>query len=132
MNIIFKNQEHKEKYLSLLSKMACQDEYHTSLAYLFTLDEECNRHFNDLFDLKKDSIKARTALHHGWQTGTSAKTTRLAYNLWNGCTDDYDEDGNSKTSVHFAPDEIFCSGLTKYYVEALKLRFPYNFSREDV
>lgn len=127
MEIIFRNQSHQDSYLNLLDKMKNKDEYHKSLAYLFTLDEECNRHFNDLFDLKKDGIKARTALHHGWQTGTSAKTTRLAYNLWNGCTDDYDEDGSSKTSSHFAPDEIFCSCLAKYYVEALKLRFPHNF-----
>ena len=116
MKIIFKNDEHEERYYAALAKMKSTDCYHRAVAYLFTLDRDCARHIDDVFDFRGDGINT-DGLHSGWQTGTSVQTTRLAFNLWNG----FIEKGEEK---RFTPDEIFTSTYANYYFEAIKLRYP--------
>lgn len=117
------NAAHKENYLKILEEMRSIDEYHKSTAYLIALDNELIHHLNDVFDLDQDVIK-HTALSQPWQTGTSIKTTRLLFNLWNSfmydSTEDFTEDILSR---HYSIDEIFSSCLALYYFEAVKLRF---------
>ncbi len=112
----FKNSEHEERYYTVLSKMKSTDIYHRAVAYLFTLDKDCSRHIDDVFDFSGDAIKP-DGLNCGWQTSTSTRTTRLAFNLWNT----YIEKGEEK---RFTPDDIFTSTYAKYYFEAIKLRYP--------
>ena len=97
----FKNSEHEERYYTVLSKMKSTDSYHRAVAYLFTLDKDCSRHIDDVFDFRGDAIKP-DGLNCGWQTSTSIRTTRLA----------------------FTPDDIFTSTYAKHYFEAIKLRYP--------
>lgn len=118
---------HKDRYNQLLERMGCTDEYHSSVAYLFALDDDCYKHINDLYDFEDGGIKPQTAFSHGWQTGTSCKTTRLAYNLWNGWADDWHDDDTTSVSRLYAVDNIFCCCLAPYYIEALKLRFSQYF-----
>ncbi|MBQ3256376.1 MAG: hypothetical protein IJN43_16225 [Ruminococcus sp.] len=128
MNIFFFNEEHMTAYSKLLSIMQHRDCYHQSLAYLLTLDSVCREHLNDLFDIEEDLIK-RNGLHCSWQTGTSKKTTRLAFNLWNGCHTDgetYNKDGyeTELPSRYYAVDEIFnCCSYAPYYWQAVRLRY---------
>lgn len=66
------------------------DEYHTSAAYLLSLDVVCRKHTTELFDFYEDII-CPEGLKKAWQTSTSSKTTRLLFNLWNGyCTEEKD------------------------------------------
>ena len=65
------------------------DGYHLSLAYLLTLDTVLRDHIGALYDVKKDVIIFE-GLNKPFQTSTSSKTTRLAFNLWNGTV--YDSD----------------------------------------
>ncbi len=120
------NAAHKENYLKLLEEMRNKDECHKSTAYLIALDNDLMHHLNDVFDLDQDVIK-HTALSQPWQTGTSIKTTRLLFNLWNSfmyeSTEDFTEDILSR---HYSIDEIFSSCLALYYFEAIKLRFNIN------
>ena len=126
--ILFRNAEHAELYEEILDKMGNNDVYHISLAYLLTLDIVTREHITDCFDFDRDVIEIE-ALNQPWQTGTSQKTTRLAFNLWNGCNDDgetyTDKDGYivPLPSSKYAVDKIFCSEYAKYYFEAIKLRF---------
>lgn len=121
--IRFLNAAHKENYLKLLEEMRSKDEYHKSTAYLIALDNELTAHLNDVFDLDQDVIK-HTALSQLWQTGTSIKTTRLLFNLWNSFMYDSTEDfENDIISRYYSIDEIFSSCLALYYFEAVKLRF---------
>lgn len=126
--IMFRNAEHAELYEEILDKMGNNDVYHISLAYLLTLDIVTREHITDCFDFDRDVIEIE-ALNQPWQTGTSQKTTRLAFNLWNGCNDDGEEytdnDGYKVPlpSSKYAVDKIFCSEYAKYYFEAIKLRF---------
>lgn len=110
----FFNKEHEKNYHEVMVKMRSKDEYHTSVAYLLTLDAVCYKHINQLFDFADGCIKP-DALNKEWQTGTSKQTTRLAFNLWNGYKD-------SLTT----PDNLFCSDYAVYYWQAISLRFPWQ------
>lgn len=73
---------------------------------------------------------SKRSMCKGWQTGTSRKVTRLAFNLWNGWCRENETD--EQASCLYAPDEIFCCGYQEYFFEALRLRFPeYSQCRRD-
>ena len=113
----------------ICGRMKRLDCYHFSLAYLLALDKVLREHADEVFDFKEDGIK-REGLHKAFQTGTSKKTTRLAFNLWNGCYDDgetYTNKDGYKTelpSSYYNPDQIFNNTeYATYYWEAIKIRF---------
>lgn len=123
--IIFKNRDHLKRFNSLCDRMENADPYHESIAYLLTLDAVCSQHIDDLFDFENDGIKPE-GINKAWQTDTSKKTTRLAFNLWNCCTRDDDENGSHgmPASPLYTPAELFCTSYAKYYFEAIELRYP--------
>lgn len=127
MAIRFKDSEHKKRFTEIVGKMNSTDEYHKSVAYLLALDDDCYKHIDSLYDFKEQAIKPRGALNQAWQTGTSVKTTRLAFNLWNTTYVDIDrENCEVKISARrYTVDEIFSSGLAIWYFEAIKLRYPH-------
>lgn len=126
---MFYDKAHMQAFTECIARMKCSDVYHISLAYLLTLDKICRKHLDRLFDFANDAIKIE-ALAQPWQTSTSQKTTRLAFNLWNGCSDDgkeyTDKDGYkvSLPSEYYSPSKIFCCSYAPYYWEAIKLRYP--------
>lgn len=118
----FRTKEHENEYYSLLKRMgtaAYKDVYRQALAYLLTLDIECCKHIEQLYNFEERCIDP-TALEKGWQTGTSERTTRLAFNLFTGHTDWRPDDEASLCSAA----NIFCSEYAPYYWEAIKLRYP--------
>lgn len=71
-------------------------------------------------------------LNKPFQTSTSLKTTRLAFNLWSGTVYDSDDpetyidkSGEKEyvPSKYYAPNYIFSCNYTPYYFEAIKMRF---------
>lgn len=129
--MIFYDEEHEEMFNKLCGKMPYLDGYHLSLAYLLTMDAVLRYHIGALYDVKKDVIIFE-GLSKPFQTHTSLKTTRLAFNLWNGTVYDSDppetyinKDGEKEyvPSKYYAPDNIFNCTYTPYYMEALKMRF---------
>ena len=115
----------------MCKKMPYLDGYHLSLAYLLTMDAVLRNHIGALYDVKKDVIIFE-GLNKPFQTSTSSKTTRLAFNLWNGTVYDSDPpetyiDKNGEKayipSKYYAPDYIFNCNYTPYYFEAIKMRF---------
>ena len=124
--IKFRDEEHERNYNFILDMMPYSDIERKALAYLFALDTVCFEHIRELYDFEGDCIKP-DALDKGWQTGTSCKTTRLAFNLYNSfCSDSFE---NDLPSVSFTPVELFCSEYAEYYVEALSIRFPEFFGK---
>lgn len=127
-NIRFADKDHKKGYNALIKLMKRNDCYHKALAYLITLDNVCREHIDDLFDLQEDTIKP-DGVHKAWQTGTSQKTSRLAFNLWNNFTGTVDDEADelNDSERNYAVDEIFCCSYAPFYYEAVKLRYPeYN------
>lgn len=120
----FYDEQHKANYENLLGRMRRTDDYHLPLAYLFSLNSDCLKHINDLFDFDEDTIKPN-GLKKEWQTGTSKQFTRLAFNLWNGyCY----ESETMEVDKNFCIDNIFCCSYAEYFFEAIRLRYPVYFS----
>ena len=122
--MIFRDETHETVYNDICSRMKYLDCYHRSLAYLLALDTVLREHIEAVYD----GIK-RDGLHKGFQTGTSKKTTRLAFNLWNGCSDDGEvytnKDGYEMPlpSSYYTPEQIFCTDYAPYYWQAIQIRF---------
>ena len=98
-------------------------------AYLLALNEDCRSHINDLYDFEERVILPE-GLDQDWQTHTSLKTTRLAFNLFNGyCYDGQtytDTEGykNDLPSQYYCPVHLFACNYAPYYWEAIKIRYP--------
>lgn len=100
------------------------DVYSRSLLYVLGVCAETRNHFAELFDLQEHGIRL-DGQSCGWQTGTSRKVTRLAFNLWNGCIYDGEEEAEQGTvSSLYAVDELFCCAFQPYFLEAIQIRFP--------
>ena len=69
-----------------------------------------------MFDFKRDCIIPE-GMHGGWQTSGTVKVCHLAFNLWNGFTE---EDRENLCT----PEELFCCGYAPYFMEGIKLRYP--------
>ena len=88
-----------------------------------------SKNFDDIFNLKRGEINI-DALQGKYQTGTSEKVTRLAFNLWNGCNYDREQDiENKNLSANYNVSEIFSCSYAPYFYEAIKIRFP-EYTRE--
>lgn len=117
----FYDKTHEQAYTALMERMKVteKDVYRTALAYLITLDKVCGEHIENIYDFSDNCIIPE-CLNEGWQTGTSRKTTLLAFNLFTGHTNWMPEN----YSEICTPDNIFCCSYAPYYWEAIKLRYP--------
>lgn len=100
----------------MLAKCGKHDSYYSSFFYCVGISEDTRNHVDRMFDFKERLIKPG-ALHEGWQTGGSARLTRLAFNLWNG----YVEKGEESLST---PYEMFDCGYAPYFYEAIRIKYP--------
>lgn len=113
----------KEK-MKELKQYGKQDVYYKSLIYTLGVCETTREHLKEIFNMKKGEINI-DSLTAAWQTGTSAKVTRMAFSLWNRCMYDSEEDlENRKMSSNYNPSEIFCCSYAPYFWEAIKIRYP--------
>ena len=125
----FIDDKHWQSFTSIINQMKQSDVYHMSVAYLLALDTVTRQHVSEIFNFEEDCIKL-DALSKPWHIGTSRKTTRLAFNLWNGCYTDgetyTDEDGYTADlpSGNYSVADIFSCSYAAYYWEAIKIRFP--------
>ena len=132
--IKFRDEEHEKNYNFILDMMPYSDIERKALAYLFALDTVCFEHIRDLYDFSDNRIML-SGLDKGWHTGTSGRTTRLAFNLYNShCSDGETYIGSdgieeSLPSAYYSPAYLFCCEYAKYYAEALKIRFPEFFGK---
>jgi len=138
-NILFADPQHEEFYKGMIQRFTdrnggkAPDVYQEAMAYTLGLTGETRRNAGSLFNMKENGIEP-AGLIEPWQTGTTKKVTRLAFNLWNGFTskverDETEEEGYriEETDPGFAVDNIFCTDLGRYFFEAIKLRYPeYN------
>ncbi|MBG9795488.1 hypothetical protein ABD76_24735 [Paenibacillus dendritiformis] len=117
--MIFKDLAHEQFYEGNVIRTHRQhDPYRKALFYLLGLTEDTRRNINDLYNFKEDSIRLE-GLNEGWQTGTTSRLTRLAFNLYTGYTGESEEDAR-----YYSPYYLFDNGLLPYFFEAVKLRYP--------
>ena len=134
--IRFRNMTHETNYHFIRTLMKRSDIERKVLAYLFSLDVVCCIHIREIYNFDENTI-IPNALDKEWQTSTSRKTTRLAFNLFNGCCSDGETYIGSDTfeellpSAYFTPVNLFCCEYAPYYIEALKMRFPEYFKEDE-
>ena len=116
-------------------QLSYSDPERNALAYLLALDEDCCKHISDLYDFKERVILP-SGSEKVCQTHTSLKTTRIAFNLYNGyCyngqtyndSDGYETDLPSK---YYSPVHLFACSYAPYYWEAIKIKYP-EYTKED-
>lgn len=119
--MIFIDDKHKEAFYRILDKMHLNysDPERIALAYLLSLNEDCRNHIKDLYDFEERVILPE-GLNEEWQTHTSIKTTRLAFNLYNG----YSYDEQEEASEYYTPVHLFACSYAPYFLEAIKIRYP--------
>ena len=119
----FVDESHKNFYMDILDKYGKLDSYYSSLIYTLGICDETRRYFDQIFD-KNDGINI-DSIQYKWQTDTSKKVTRMAFNLFNECIyDSKDEQEKDEKSRHYNPSEIFCCSYAPYFYEAIKIRYP--------
>jgi len=115
-NIRFANKEHEAFYFEMLAATRNNDVFHNAFFYTMGISAETRSHIRALFDFKEGIIKPE-GLSAAWQTGSTHRLCRLAFNLWNGWT----EEGNENRST---PYWLFDCGFAPYFFEAIRLRYP--------
>lgn len=125
--MLFIDNEHEKFYnerLKELQNYGKTDVYYRSLIYTLGICETTRENFERIFSIKKGEININS-INAAFQTSTSAKTTRMAFSLWNRCMYDSEMDlENGKMSSKYNPSEIFCCSYAPYFYEGIKIRYP--------
>lgn len=125
--MMFIDNEHEKFYNEKLEELkgyGKTDVYYKSLIYTLGICETTRENFTRIFNIKKGEINI-DSINAAFQTSTSAKTTRMAFSLWNRCMYDSEEDlKNGKMSSEYNPSQIFCCSYAPYFYEGIKIRYP--------
>ncbi len=121
--IMFNSKEHEKFYLEMLSKFRIVQVYHKAFFYCMGACEETRDNIDALFDFKTGGIRPEN-LHKGFQTGSSYRVTRMAFNLWNG----YVEEGEEKMMT---PSELYACRFGDEFHQAIKLRYPEYYREQE-
>lgn len=115
----FFNDKYKE-----LQRLGKTDIYYKSIVYILGICETTRDNFDKIFDLKNGEININS-INGAYQTSTSEKVTRMAFNLWNRCNYDSEEDiEDERVSLKYNPSEIFNCSYAPYFYEGIKIRYP--------
>lgn len=95
------------------------DVYRKAFFYTLGLTSTTRRNINAIYDFAEHCPRF-DAIRCGWQTSTSVKVTRLAFNLYGG----YDGKGKTDSHDNYTPYEIFADGLMEFMFEAVRIRYP--------
>lgn len=120
MNYQFKDTEHKAFFEEWVSKTnSSKDPYRKALFFTLGLTEETRRNITSLYNIEENCIEF-DGLKKGWQTGTTIKVCRLAFNLYNGLHGEQEEE---ERAADYTPYWLFDCGLINYMLEAVKIRY---------
>lgn len=97
-------------------KCRVNDCYHRAFFYVMGIASETRANIKQMFDFKNDCIVPE-GMRGGWQTSGTVKVCHLAFNLWNG----YSED---RRGDEYTPNDLFCCEYAPYFMEGIKVRYP--------
>lgn len=118
-NIKFRSAAHQDFFLEMISRSKIDDTYHRAFFYLMGISSETRANIHQMFDFKTDCIVPQ-GMYGEWQTSHTVRVCHLAFNLWNGYTEN--EPGRD-----FTPYELFCCEYAPYFMEGIKIRYPEYF-----
>lgn len=124
----FYDEEHKLFYMGKvaeLEKLNCNDNYYRALVYVLSMSPETRKNFRQIFNMKDGEINIDVLQENIWLENDSKKIIRLAFNLFNGCIYDSLKSAEDKeASLNYGINTIFASKYAKYFVEAIKIKYP--------
>ena len=124
----FYDEEHKLFYMGKvaeLEKLNCNDNYYRALVYVLSMSPETRKKFRQIFNMKDGEINIDVLQENIWLENDSKKIIRLAFNLFNGCIYDSLKSAEGKeASLNYGINTIFASKYAKYFVEAIKIKYP--------
>lgn len=127
----FLNKKHEAFYtLNIEKTNSFNDPYRKALFYTLGLTEETRNFIERLYNFKERCIEF-DGLKDPWQTGTSMRVTRLAFNLFNGFNGDIGEDKPIDDCDKYTPYNLFDTSLMLYMFEGIRLLYPYYTSVES-
>jgi len=122
--LLFKDKQHEEFYTQNIEKTnSFKDPYRKALFYTLGLTEETRKYVDRLYNFKERCIEF-DGLKDGWQTGTSVRVTRLAFNLFNGFNGGCGDVKPIDDCDRYTPYNLFDCCLMVYMLEAVKLLYP--------
>lgn len=123
--MLFLDSKHEEFFNEILKRAKREDDtYHRALFYVLGLTAETRRNIDTLYNFKGHCIEF-DCLKAPWQTGTSTRVTRLAFNLFNGFSGEgSEEDKPLDEAYNYTPYNLFDNGLMIYMFEGIKLLYP--------
>ena len=71
-NIRFASEEHRDFFLSMMSKSRHDDSYHRSFFYVMGIAPETRANIQQMFNFKEDCIEP-DGMHGGWQTSGTVR-----------------------------------------------------------
>ena len=100
------------------------DVYLRSLIYTLGICHDTRRNFNSIYDSSKREIIPE-AIYKPWQTGSSLKVTRLAFQLFTDSTPTafIDDIHNIDECQCYSVSDIFCCSYAPYFFVATALRY---------
>ncbi len=130
-DIEFIDYEHKNFYKKQIEKLeetGKADVFHKSAIYTLGICETTRTNFKQILNLETDQINI-DSLQSAWQTGGSKRVTRMALNLWNhkNIYESRQDEKEDKVSKNYNVSELFCDGYARYFIQAVKIRYPENF-----
>ena len=116
MRIHFASREHRDFYHDMMAQSRRQDCYHQAFFYVMGIAPETRANIRHMFNFQQDCIEPE-GMHGGWQTSGTVRVCQLAFNLWNGYSEERQGD-------EFTPNDLFCCEFAPYFMEGIKLRYP--------
>lgn len=126
--IDYEHEDFYKKHIAELERTGKADVYHKSAIYTLGICETTRSNFNKILNLETDSTNI-DSVQSAWQTGTSKRVTRMALNLWNSGNmyENRKAEKEDRVSKNYCVSELFCDGYARYFMQAVKLRYPENF-----
>jgi hypothetical protein len=124
-NIRFAGNEHLKFYNEQAYRLS-PDCYLKALIYTLGICDDTRRNFGSLYDVIHRRIVPEE-VNAEWQTGSSLRVTRLAFQLFTDVTPSaYLRPGNPDFDecARYSVSDIFCCGYAPFFFEAIKLRYP--------
>ncbi|URW87307.1 DUF6075 family protein [Blautia wexlerae] len=123
----FVDDEHEKFFLDNIVRCRYEEVYHHALIYCLGISETTRRNIDSIYDFATGCIKTE-CLCEDWQTSGSIRIVRLAFCLYCDGTlsvnDMEDVDSKLAECREYTVGQIFCREYAKYFLEAIKLRYP--------
>ncbi len=116
MKITFASKAHRDFYHEMMKNSRKDDCYHRAFFYVMGITPETRANIHRMFDFKSDCIEP-DGMQGGWQTSGTVRVCHMAFNLWNGYTD-------QERCQDYTPEELFCCEFAPYFMEGIRIRYP--------